>query len=146
MTCLTERWASVLSTLQTTSLRVSLWERPALWVQNSAKAHKQVCASVRTDGRSVHQRTGALVVLKFVSFILSLLFIHIWHLAWLSDGSFLYAVSVVRLKQKRRRARPAPSESEEVGADCAAPWRSIPILLACTLAANSKPCSKIFGG
>jgi len=33
-----------------------------------AKTHKQECASMRSDGTSAHQHTGALVPQKFVSF------------------------------------------------------------------------------
>lgn len=128
-------------------LRVFHWERPALWVPNPAKTHKQVCASMRTIGTSAHRRIDTSAAPKFVSFLrsfsssLGTVFIHVQHLPCLSDVCFLSAVSGARLKQKRRRAGPMVSESEEVGADYC-PWRSIPIPLTHTLAVNSNPCSK----
>lgn len=76
MTGLTEHGASVQSIPHITSfthvLRVFHWERPAMWVQNTAKTHKQVCASMCTDGTGAHQHTDTLVALKSVSFFLFL--------------------------------------------------------------------------
>lgn len=146
MTGLTACGAGVQSIRHTSSfthvLRVLHWERPAVWVPNTAKAHKQVCASMRTNGTSAHQHTDALAALKYVSFSLffssslDTMFIYVHHLPCLSDGCFLSAVSRSWLKQKKQ------SEACRFwirGSWCwlRCPWRSIPILLTHTLAANS---------
>lgn len=98
-----------------------------MWVQNTAKTHKQVCASMCTDGTSAHQHTDAFVAPKFVRFCLFLPLRWVWRSDTfnVSAGRQTAASSALsaqpRLKQKRRRARPTVSESEEVGADYAAP-------------------------
>ncbi len=108
-------------------LRVFHWERPPMWVQNTTKTHKQVCASTSmgTDGTSAHQHTDTLFTLKFVVFFLSLPGYAVYTHSTSPPDCQTAASSMLsaepRLKQKRRRARPTVSESEEVGADYAAP-------------------------
>lgn len=128
---MTEHGASAHSIPHITSfahvLRVFHWERPAMWVQNTAKTHKQVCASMCTDGTGANQHTDAFVAPEFVRFcpFLSLAGYGVQTHSTSPPDRQTAASSVLsaepRPKQKRRRARPTVSESEEVGADYAAP-------------------------
>lgn len=132
MSGLTEHGGSSPSIPQITSLphilHVCCWERPAAWPQNIGKTHKQVCASVHTDGTRAHGHMDTVVAPKFVHFSLSLS-LSPWtqclYTFNISPDRQTAASSVLSaepwLKQKRRRARPTVSESEEVGADYGAP-------------------------
>lgn len=93
-------------------------------VQNIGKTRKQVCASVRADGTSAHGHIRRTEVCQILSVSLPP-WTQCLYTFDISPDRQTAASSVLsaepRLKQKRRRARPTVSESEEVGADYAAP-------------------------